>query len=178
MKFALLIFYTALSLLGNAQIKQGLSGNTITLDRAVSFEMPFPHKNIPELFKNIKALNDKLIYVAFLDKGDAFSVSKYQNGKAVSIDAAFYQTVKTRAIEGNGYKLIDFGIYKKLGKILRFKISEITYGNGKNVYCLMDYFMKGQASDTLYEIKIACSLSEIDANFKKLEHIATTFKFL
>jgi hypothetical protein len=121
-----------------------------------------------------------MIYVAVVTTASGrypFAVSVYHQNDPTEITKAFEETVHFKAPDASGYKLLDWGVDKKSNKILRYKVSEISFDAAKT-NSIMYYFMKGDASPDLYEIKISCSPQNSKELKTLLEKIALSLKFL
>lgn len=146
-------------LLTATSFSQKSTGKRIVIDGTLSLKIATPHQD-EKLTKALKDLNDKIMYVAIVNIASQkipFAVSKYHSEEMISIDSAFDQTVRFKAADHDVYKLVEAGTYKKDDKVLRYKISEITFDAGAKANSVMYYFMKGDASNDLYEIKLAAT---------------------
>ncbi len=138
-----------------------LSNKSICTDRdKFCFQLSFEQIDLPELFDKLYVINKNLIYLTGLNVASnktLFSVSKYVNQKDISFDSAFSMTVnyvpKVGSFNNSDYHLLDFGKYKVNGKELRYKISNPL----ENEISIMYYFMKGNSSKEMYEIKATCN---------------------
>jgi hypothetical protein len=156
----------------------------VNIDSSVSINIEDKFHSDSNYLNELKKVNDAICDLLYLDIGKdkyPFVVSKYVNTEPVNIDSAFMISVKSIAKFPTGvnteYALLDFNTYKKGGKILRYKISEISFGNGKKIDNVMYYFMKDEVSDCLYELKMSCDSTHLNLCKESLEKIAMTVNF-
>ena len=155
-------------------------GDPLIINNAISLLVPVKYETNEELTRLLSTANDKIIYAAVLTTAAGkvpFAVSVYHNEAPTDITKAFKETVHFKAPDTKGYKLVDWGTYQKDNKTLRYKISEISFDSGKT-NSVMYYFMKGDASTDLYEIKISGNSKGRGEQKKLLEKIALSLKFL
>lgn len=178
-----LFLFIALLFLGLWSAAQAKTADSppVEVDGTIRFVVPYQHTFSEELLKVLLTVNDKLLYVATLkaeteDQPVMFSVSKYMNDNRVSIQEAFDGTVKFRP-DVAGYELLGHGTEQVAGRILRYKISNVSY-DGSEVASIMYYFMNNDASEALYELKVACSRQELEKYRKALRSIAASLTFI
>ena len=130
-----------------------------------------------DIFPQLMEINPNLLIMALIDlpqQSTAISVQKYSDTIKNSIDEAFKMSINTKATLDkqlvDGYKLIDYGVYKSGDKTLRFKVSCI----GDTTVNTMYYFMKDNYDYDLYELKISCSKKSQQDAKKYLENMALT----
>ena len=167
-------------LLAATSLAQKAASKRIVIDGSLSLSISTPHQD-ERLTKALKDLNDKIIYVAIINissKKVPFAISKYHSEEIITIDSAFEETINFRPVDSDAYKLVESGTYKKDNKVLRYKISEITFSTGTKTNSIMYYFMKGEASSDLYEIKLSSSPKNRKENKAVLEQIALSVSFL
>jgi len=130
-----------------------------------------------DFYSQMLEVNPNLLIMALINLpqgSTAISAHKYSDSIKHSIDDAFRTSIKTKASFNNqsvdGYKLIDYGVYKLGNKTLRFKVSCVGDTNVNTMY----YFMKDNYDYNLYELKISCSKKYQQVAKKYLETIALT----
>lgn len=176
-KIILPLFFVLLTV---TSFSQKSTGKRIVIDSALSLTIATPHQD-EKLTKALKAFNDKIMYVAIVNIASQkipFAVSKYHSEEMRSIDSAFDQTVRFKAADDDVYKLVEAGTYKKDDKVLRYKISEITFDGGAKTNSVMYYFMKDDASNDLYEIKLSGNPKNRKELKAVLEQVALSVSFL
>ncbi len=147
------------------------------------FDLPDYCENLneDELGKTIIASNPAIEFVALVKYSfgnSLLSVSVFDLGEITLLDTAFLRTVHYVPEEvdmtDDCYSLVDYGVKTINDKILRYKISCLN----DSVYNIMYYFMKGDSSRIIYEIKSACtSHDQIPIVRDLLEEIGLTTTF-
>ncbi|MGN6164482.1 MAG: hypothetical protein ACTHOF_08075 [Flavisolibacter sp.] len=159
---------------------QNAPGKRIVIDGTLSLSLS-NYQQDERLTKALQDVNNKIVYVAIINtapKKIPFAVSKYHSEAVRSIDSAFDQTVRFKAADDDVYKLVEAGTYKKDDKVLRYKISEITFDGGAKTNSVMYYFMKEDASNDLYEIKLSGNPKNRKELKAVLEQVALSVSFL
>jgi hypothetical protein len=154
--------------------------NPLIINDAISLVIPVKYETNEELSRVLFSANDKMVYVAVVTTASGrypFAVSVYHDKERVKIAKAFEETVHFKSPGTGGYKLLDWGTYVKDNKTLRYKITEIRFDTAKT-NSIMYYFMKGDESTDLYEIKITCNPKSREELKTLLEKIALSLKFL
>lgn len=155
----------------------------IKIDSSVTVVLPYRYDKDQTMLKALQQMNETIIYATILytakNEKILFTASKYINDEAISIDSAFNKTVY-HVPDGmeESYELVDHGKYRKEERLLRFKQSKITFGNGQEVFNIMYYFMRKDKSEEMYEIKITGAAEDSIRDKKILEQIALSLKFL
>jgi len=141
------------------------------------FKGSFRDLRSEDIYSQLLEVNPNLLIMALIDlpqQSTAISVQKYSDTIKNSIDEAFKMSINTKATLDkqlvDGYKLIDYGVYKSGDKTLRFKVSCI----GDTTVNTMYYFMKDNYDYDLYELKISCSKQSQQDSKKYLETMALT----
>jgi len=141
------------------------------------FKGSFRDLRSEDIYSQLLEVNPNLLIMALIDlpqQSTAISVQKYSDTIKNSIDEAFQMSINTKATLDkqlvDGYKLIDYEVYKSGDKTLRFKVSCI----GDTTVNTMYYFMKDNYDYDLYELKISCSKQSQQDSKKYLETMALT----
>ena len=176
----LFIYYSCRN---SSTIKHDSSYTTYIDGNGFGFGLPKDCKNVTneELGKTLMEINPTINFIAlvpFTFGNSLFSVSAYDLKEGTPIDSAFNKTLKHVAVLGvdpaENYRLVDSGIKNLNDKYLRYKISCID----DSTYSIMYYFMKGDYSSVLYEIKAVCQSKDNILTVQQfLENIALTAKF-
>jgi hypothetical protein len=167
----------------SSSIKHDSTFTTYIDVNGFGFGLPKDCKNITneELGKTLMEINPTINFIALVPfpfGNSLFSVSAYDLKEKTPIDSAFNKTLIHIAIQGDdpaeNYRLVDSGIKNLNEKYLRYKISFID----DSTFNIMYYFMKGDFSSVLYEIKAVCQSKENIITVQDfLEKIALTVKF-
>jgi len=155
--------------------------NILEIDKNLSVVVTQPNQTSEELLNAVKSSNNDAIYCAILrinNQNSPFVVSKYISAVPETIEHAFERSVNFKPIVSDSkYKIVKSESYKKEGKYLYCKISQITFESGKSVHNIMFYVMQNNKSNNLYELKISCKPEETIANKQCLEKIALSAIF-
>lgn len=150
------------------KVKSGdyVTWTTYEDDTGFRFDLPEYCENLTEddLGKAIMSSNPTMEFIALakLPFGNTLlSVSVYDLGEITLIDSALARTIRyvPEEVSNNSadrYKLVDNGVKRIDEKDLRYKISCVN----DSVYNIMYYFMRGDSSRLLYEIKSACTAQD------------------
>lgn len=135
----------------------------------------------PELYNAIKEMNPNLIYLAKLDTNNIysplFSVCKYVGDAKTPMEIVFIENIVKYSSEllGDKSTLIDFGVFEKGGKRLRYKITQPPL---EGMYKFMYYFMKNDHDETFYELSINGAKEHLSYSDSIITNIAESFIFL
>lgn len=155
--------------------------DSVMIDQTLRMQIPCVHAYDEQLEAGVKKANNKLLYLTVLKldgKSAPLSVSKYPSAETKTIEQAFKENETYRPPNSESfYRILEHGEAKRGGKILRYKITEITFESGGKTNSILYYFMKGDASKELYELKVVCDPERLAA-FKELaEKIALSVSF-
>ena len=141
-------------------------------DTGFRFDLPEYCENLTEvdLGRALIASNPTIEFVAlvkFPSVNTVLTVSVYDLGEITLIDSALARTIRYIPTEVDNtvdrYKLVDYGVKRIDDKDLRYKISCVN----DSLFNIMYYYMNGDSSRLLYEIKSTCTSQD---QIKTVQH--------
>lgn len=156
------------------------AGECYTLDDNFTFCIPVKSFSSQGMLHELQGMNELMAFMHILMADSiqglsSVNVSVYTNHEPLPMDSAFINTLSKRNSEDKDadYKLISSRKYMIDGLTLYQKIS-IRGGD----YCaILYYFMENNFSNTVYEIKVGGSPSEINKLKALAEKIALSVYF-
>jgi hypothetical protein len=161
----------------------GHQNQPIKIDKGLYVTFPCAYKDVTDVMEPMMELNPNIFFVATLTASGKkqpvlFAASKTNLEEKMHIDSVFSYISRFKPETGGAkYKLVGTGKTTSEGKTLRYKISSIDFGNGKEILNIMYYLSKDDITDEYYEFKMSMDKADMGVYKKILEKVVRSVEW-